>query len=430
MPATASAASAASASRRFRSAAAAMTLAALLVPPSNPVQAAPTGRKRGVAAGAEVRDGRRKRSAGKGNGNGNGSGNGSGNGGGGGGGSRGGLTAVARVNGTGHEEATDGSADVAITDQVIHTAKATSTSAVVATNEGGQEEEEEEGERGEEGEEGDAGAEGKDGDAAAVETQQLKTTAEHSETASSTRGETQQQRRQIVHKRQDDQNGSVAREGEVDEAAARRSVSGGGGGLETDAARDGGTLDGAGASTGARGGDNSIMIRSGGAGEGVGGDAQAATAQAGPLSELHATDEGGVGEPEVEVEMGVEAGAGAGEQQEQQGQGGEECRATGPCVWCERDELLLEYCKETGRREEVRCNALAGGQSTGAVDAAGAVGMLPSSVRYRSCASAEEDDFLGLFHFWVTMVALGALACFFMRRRQQKGGSLYDRRAK
>lgn len=337
-----------------------MTLAALLVPPSNPVQAAPTGRKRGVAAGAEVRDGRRKRSAGKGNGNGNGSGNGSGNGGGGGGGSRGGLTAVARVNGTGHEEATDGSADVAITDQAIQhrdqfgTAKATSTSAVVATNEGGQEEEEEEGERGEEGEEGDAGAEGKDGDAAAVETQQLKTTAEHSETASSTRGETQQQRRQIVHKRQDDQNGSVAREGEVDEAAARRSVSGGGGGLETDAARDGGTLDGAGASTGARGGDNSIMIRSGGAGEGVGGDAQAATAQAGPLSELHATDEGGVGEPEVEVEMGVEAGAGAGEQQEQQGQGGEECRATGPCVWCERDELLLEYCKETGRREEVR----------------------------------------------------------------------------
>lgn len=55
-------------------------------------------------------------------------------------------------------------------------------------------------------------------------------------------------------------------------------------------------------------------------------------------------------------------------------------------------------------KNKVRCNALAGGQSTGAVDAAGAVGMLPSSVRYRSCASAEEDDFLGLFHFWVSGV--------------------------
>lgn len=32
---------------------------------------------------------------------------------------------------------------------------------------------------------------------------------------------------------------------------------------------------------------------------------------------------------------------------------------------------------------------------------AGAVGVLPSSVKYRSCAYAEEDDFLGLFHFWV-----------------------------
>lgn len=32
----------------------------------------------------------------------------------------------------------------------------------------------------------------------------------------------------------------------------------------------------------------------------------------------------------------------------------------------------------------------------------GGIGVLPSSVRYRSCTYAEEDDFRGLFHFSVS----------------------------
>lgn len=31
-----------------------------------------------------------------------------------------------------------------------------------------------------------------------------------------------------------------------------------------------------------------------------------------------------------------------------------ECVATGPCVWCAASEMEVEYCKETGRRQEVR----------------------------------------------------------------------------
>lgn len=30
-----------------------------------------------------------------------------------------------------------------------------------------------------------------------------------------------------------------------------------------------------------------------------------------------------------------------------------ECTETGPCVWCASDDMELEYCKETGRRQEV-----------------------------------------------------------------------------
>lgn len=71
-----------------------------------------------------------------------------------------------------------------------------------------------------------------------------------------------------------------------------------------------------------------------GAGRSVGGSAGAAAA--GVLSELRATEAEG------------------GEGPEQRASAEEECRVTGPCHKCEKDELDLEYCKETQRRQEVR----------------------------------------------------------------------------
>lgn len=71
-----------------------------------------------------------------------------------------------------------------------------------------------------------------------------------------------------------------------------------------------------------------------GAGRSVGGSAGAAAA--GMLSELRATEAVG------------------GEGPEQRASAEEECRVTGPCHKCEKDELDLEYCKDTQRRQEVR----------------------------------------------------------------------------
>ena len=44
------------------------------------------------------------------------------------------------------------------------------------------------------------------------------------------------------------------------------------------------------------------------------------------------------------------------------------------------------------RLHQVRC----------AVKLEAGVGVLPSTVQYRPCSYAEEDDFQGLFHFWVS----------------------------
>lgn len=66
----------------------------------------------------------------------------------------------------------------------------------------------------------------------------------------------------------------------------------------------------------------------------VGGGGVAVDAEAlGVLSEHRGTDENNSKEAEAE--------------------GSKECTETGPCVWCGSDELELEYCKETGRRQEV-----------------------------------------------------------------------------
>eukprot|EP00752_Nemacystus_decipiens_P012721 g11271.t1 len=129
---------------------------------------------------------------------------------------------------------------------------------------------------------------------------------------------------------------------------------------------------------------------------GSGGSAGAAAA--GAISEFRATEE--VGEQGAEQRVDTEE---------------ENCRVTGPCLRCEKDELDLEYCKETQRRQEVRC----------AVKLETGVDVLPSTVQYRPCIHAEEDDFQGLFHFWLAMVVLGTLACFGMRRRQQKGETAF-----
>lgn len=80
----------------------------------------------------------------------------------------------------------------------------------------------------------------------------------------------------------------------------------------------------------------------GGGGGGSGGDADAdvghvpggAAAAAGVLTDHRATD-------------GHEGDGGEGGEEE------EVCTVTGPCVWCERDEMGLEYCMETSRRQEV-----------------------------------------------------------------------------
>lgn len=66
----------------------------------------------------------------------------------------------------------------------------------------------------------------------------------------------------------------------------------------------------------------------------VGGGGVAVDAEAlGVLSEHRGTDENNSKEAEAE--------------------GSKECTETGPCVWCGDDELELEYCQETGRRQEV-----------------------------------------------------------------------------
>ncbi|CAB1113871.1 unnamed protein product [Ectocarpus sp. CCAP 1310/34] len=171
--------------------------------------------------------------------------------------------------------------------------------------------------------------------------------------------------------------------------------------------------------------------------DGSGGDGQpgnisgnvGAAAVGAALAELRETDEREGGKAEVVVAVGADD-ANEDQEVEEEEEAVEECKAIGPCVWCEKDEVSLEYCKETGRREEVRCTVQGAAQNMAAGVAGGAVGVLPSSVKYRSCPYAEEDEFLGLLHFWIFMVAVGVSACFCLRKRQQKGGSLYSRRAK
>jgi len=79
---------------------------------------------------------------------------------------------------------------------------------------------------------------------------------------------------------------------------------------------------------------------SNGAAAGGGNRDAGAAAVGGAISELRANDERGAGEVELEVS-------------ERRGELGD-CWITGPCVLCGRDELLLEYCRDTGRRQEVR----------------------------------------------------------------------------
>lgn len=80
--------------------------------------------------------------------------------------------------------------------------------------------------------------------------------------------------------------------------------------------------------------EGGVTTGGGGSNRGAG-----AAAVGGAISELRANDERGEGEVQLDVS-------------ERRGELGD-CWITGPCVLCERDELLLEYCRDTGRRQEV-----------------------------------------------------------------------------
>lgn len=139
-----------------------------------------------------------------------------------------------------------------------------------------------------------------------------------------------EQRRQVVYGRDDDADDDGMSDAAAERTDKDRRKSG-------DSGVAGGSVAGVGSVW--AGGEDAGRADAGD-GDAIGGTHGGAAA-VGVLSEHRGTNEHG----DVEVSEGDgEAGEGEAET---------ECLETGPCVWCERSEMQLEYCKETGRRQEV-----------------------------------------------------------------------------
>jgi hypothetical protein len=85
------------------------------------------------------------------------------------------------------------------------------------------------------------------------------------------------------------------------------------------------------------------------------------------------------------------------------------CVAIGPCVKCSQEELSLEYCKSTGKKERIECRK----DGTDYGD-------------YRSCEKTSEDDQFEVVVFQVLMAIVGGLAYWGVQNRKKNAMTLFD----
>lgn len=88
-----------------------------------------------------------------------------------------------------------------------------------------------------------------------------------------------------------------------------------------------------------------------------------------------------------------------------------QCTEIERCLMCKPEEILSDYCKETGRRVKISCKD----QDSVIED-------------YKSCQLSAEDEQLRLIIFQVVMTIVGGLAYWGVQTRKANSLSLFDSR--
>lgn len=88
-----------------------------------------------------------------------------------------------------------------------------------------------------------------------------------------------------------------------------------------------------------------------------------------------------------------------------------QCTEIEQCLMCKPEEIVSEYCKETGRRVKISCKD----QDSVIED-------------YKSCLLSAEDEQLRLIIFQVVMTIVGGLAYWGVQTRKASSLSLFDTR--
>ena len=84
------------------------------------------------------------------------------------------------------------------------------------------------------------------------------------------------------------------------------------------------------------------------------------------------------------------------------------CVDVGQCVLCSQDEMLEDYCKETGKKMKVTCPRI--------------------DDDYRSCNLTAADEQLRVVIFQVMMALIGGLAFWGVQNRKQLNMTLFESR--
>ena len=88
-----------------------------------------------------------------------------------------------------------------------------------------------------------------------------------------------------------------------------------------------------------------------------------------------------------------------------------QCVEIEPCLMCKTEEILAEYCKETGRRVKISCKD----QDSVIED-------------YKSCQLSAEDERVRLIVFEVVMAIVGGIAYWGVQMRKANSMTLFDSR--
>jgi Jumping translocation breakpoint protein (JTB) len=89
----------------------------------------------------------------------------------------------------------------------------------------------------------------------------------------------------------------------------------------------------------------------------------------------------------------------------------EVCVDAGSCVACDKDELDLDYCRDTGRKMKILCR----GQGSKIED-------------YRACQMTAEDDQIRVLIFQALMAVIGGAAYYGVQTRKQNSMTLFEYR--